>query len=79
MNKTLVQSRTDSVSLDHSEASQEDQVNGSFLPLNVERDEKSDGQEECRDQEGGPGLHELLHAGGEEEHSAYQSRHRQLN
>ena len=53
-------SLTDSVSLNHGEASQEDQVDGGFLPLDVESDEENDGQEKCRKQESGPCLEKLV-------------------
>merc|ERR1712026_248316 len=70
---------SDSVSLNHGEASQEDQVDGSFLPLDVESDEETDGQEKCRKQESWPSLDKLLHSRSEKEHSSYQGSHAQLD
>ena len=40
-----------SVGLHHGKGSQKDQVDGSFLPLDVKSDEKTNRQEECREEE----------------------------
>ena len=70
---------SDCVGFHDGEAGQENQIDGSLLPLDVERDEKSDGEEKCGEQEDRSGLNELLDSRSEEEHSSDQSRHGQLD
>ena len=53
INKTYISLLTNSVGLDDGKCGQKDQVNGSFLPLDVECDQKSNGEKKRREQKQG--------------------------
>merc|ERR1719195_2403325 len=57
-----------SVGLDDGKCGQKNQINGSFLPLDVKGDQKSDGEKKRGEQKQGFALDKLLDPGGEEEH-----------
>ena len=75
-NDTLIEESDEDphgVGFHHGEGRQKDQVDRSFLPLDVKSDEKTNRQEECREEKCWSFLNKFLDTRGEEEHRSDES------
>merc|ERR1719234_2455536 len=70
---------SNSVCLNHSESSKEDEVDGSLLALDMEGNKETHGEEKGREKHPGVALHRLLHSRGEQQDRTYYGGYGQLD